>query len=53
MDSLILLSAIFTVGMFLFLIIWEASPRYVIAVMPFYMLLLTKLAPVREADLLR
>ena len=47
-DSLILLSAIFTVGMFLFLIIWEASPRYVIAVMPFYMLLLTKLTPIQE-----
>ena len=47
-DSLILLSAIFTVGMFLFLILWEASPRYVIAVMPFYMLLLTKLTPIQE-----
>ncbi|CZR10256.1 Dolichyl-phosphate-mannose-protein mannosyltransferase [Trichococcus flocculiformis] len=47
-DPIILLSSIFTVGMFLFLIIWEASPRYVIAVMPFYMLLLTKLAPIQE-----
>lgn len=52
-DALVLLSAIFTVGMFLFLIMWEASPRYVIAVMPFYMLLLTKLAPESEAELLR
>jgi len=53
MDFLVILSAIFTVDMFSFLIMWEASPRYVIAVMPFYMLLLTKLASESEADLLR
>lgn len=38
-DSLTLLSAIFTIGMFSFLILWEAAPRYIISLLPFYMLL--------------
>lgn len=41
-DSIIILSAIFTVGMFLFLLLWEASPRYVMSLIPFYIILVSK-----------
>lgn len=41
-DSITLLTALFTVGMFLFLLLWEASPRYIISLIPFYIILFSR-----------